>query len=328
MGMYVKELGNNRFLFQMAHEIDISRVIDGSPWSFNRAPLIFKRLTPGENPMESKLNHMDIWVQIHELQNGFRSERVVKDIGNYVGAFIKSDPNNFVGVWREYLRVRVTIDIDLPLKRKMKIKKKGGEWFWVTFKYEHVPTFCFICGVIGHSERFCPNLFKQEGELIERPYGAWMRAITKRATQNLGSKWLRSEPMVIRQSDNTNNGGARVGIVQRNDAVNQEKDKGTVSMNGEKSGLMDVDESSGNSNSNITDNLAPGGKGMASGITAGGVENGVGPDGGIEVIDPKRRRTEEEFNGLGYNVIMGFNQDGLSKNGQEAGSGLQARQQL
>lgn len=29
-GMYVKELGNNWYLFQMGHEIDISRVIEGS----------------------------------------------------------------------------------------------------------------------------------------------------------------------------------------------------------------------------------------------------------------------------------------------------------
>lgn len=169
----------------MAHEIDISRVTDGSPWSFNRAPLFFKRLTPGENPMENKIHHLYIWVQIHDMQNGFRSERVIKDIGNYIGIFVKSDQKNFAGDWREYLRVRVTIDIEMPLKRKMKIKKKGEDWFWVTFKYEHIPSFCFICGIIGHSERFCPRLFEREGKLTERPYGAWLRAITRRSAQTL-----------------------------------------------------------------------------------------------------------------------------------------------
>lgn len=48
---------------------------------------------------------------------------MVTDIGNYIGKFVESDPNNFVGVWREYFRVRVTIPLNVPLKRRMKLKK-------------------------------------------------------------------------------------------------------------------------------------------------------------------------------------------------------------
>lgn len=59
---------------------------------------------------------------------------------------MESCPSNFT-VWREYLRVRVTIDLEKPLKRRMKVKKSGNEWFWIVFKYENVPTFCFICGL-------------------------------------------------------------------------------------------------------------------------------------------------------------------------------------
>lgn len=43
-GMFVKELEPNLYLFQFYHELDINRVIDGSPWTFNRAQLIFERL--------------------------------------------------------------------------------------------------------------------------------------------------------------------------------------------------------------------------------------------------------------------------------------------
>lgn len=45
--------------------------------------------------------------------------------------------------------VRVEINIDKPVKRGLKIMKAGGEHFWVNFKYERAPTFCFLCGVIG-----------------------------------------------------------------------------------------------------------------------------------------------------------------------------------
>lgn len=134
--------------------------MEGSPWTFNRALLVSERLQAGVNPTDIKLNHLDICVQVHDLQTGFRFQRFIKDIGNYIGMFIQNDANNFTGVWKEFYRVHVRIDIEKPLRRKMKLKKKGGEWVWVNFKYEHAPTFCFICGTIGHLECFCPELFQ------------------------------------------------------------------------------------------------------------------------------------------------------------------------
>lgn len=122
-GMYVKQLEANRFMFQFYHEIDIKRVCDGSPWTFGRFQLVFARLKEGDNPRTISINDMDIWVQLHDMSTGFMSQRVVTDIGNYIGKFFESDPNNFVGVWREYFRVRVTIPLNVPLKRRMKLKK-------------------------------------------------------------------------------------------------------------------------------------------------------------------------------------------------------------
>ncbi|KAF4371759.1 hypothetical protein G4B88_030863 [Cannabis sativa] len=48
----------------------------------------------------------------------------------------------------------------------MRMKKTGGEWFYANFKYEHVPTFYFICSIIGHSENFCHKLFDTLAEEI------------------------------------------------------------------------------------------------------------------------------------------------------------------
>lgn len=98
------------------------------------------------------------------------SQRIVKDNGNYIGNFVESDPNNSVGVWREYLRVRVSISIEKPLKQRIKLKRSDEQWCWANFKYEGVPTFCFICGMTGHSEIFCERIFDISLEVIEKPY--------------------------------------------------------------------------------------------------------------------------------------------------------------
>lgn len=156
-GVYVKELKQDRYIFQFYHEVDIKRVIEGSPWTFGRFHLIFERMKVGDNPRTIPINKMLMWVQIHGLQSGFMSQRVVNDIGNYIGTFVESDPNNFIGVRREYLRVRVVIPIDVSLKRKMKLRRSNDQWCWASFRYEGVPTFCFVCGMMGHSEKFCES---------------------------------------------------------------------------------------------------------------------------------------------------------------------------
>lgn len=123
------------------------------------------------------------------MHAGFMSTEMVSYSGDYIGKFIQSDPNNFVGTWRDYLRVRVTIALDKPLKRRMKLRKSADNWCWVNFKYENVLTFCFICGFIGHSEKFCEKLFNTPNESIERPYGVWMRAESKRRNYTMGAQW-------------------------------------------------------------------------------------------------------------------------------------------
>lgn len=118
------------------------------------------------------------------------SERILKLVGDYIGGYIESCPRNFVGVWKEYMRVRVTADLAKPLKRRMKIRKTGDEWLWINFKYENVPTFCFICGLLGHSERYCGRLFDTPEHEIVKPYGIWMRAPLRRQTKLIGERWL------------------------------------------------------------------------------------------------------------------------------------------
>lgn len=97
-GVYIKSLEPNLFLFQFYHDVDINRVIEGSPWTYDRMQLVFERLKEGDVPRQVQLNKLDFWVQLHDIEHGFMSERVCRDVGNYIGEFLDSDKNNFVGV--------------------------------------------------------------------------------------------------------------------------------------------------------------------------------------------------------------------------------------
>ena len=185
--VFIKELDDNRFIFQFFHEFDIQRVVDGSPWYFNRKALIISRMSQDGNPRSVLLNTLDMWVQVYDLEIGHMNSSTLKAVGNYLGKFIATCPKNLLGTWRDFMRVRVTLALDVPLKRRMKIRKSATEFFWVTFRYENVPTFCFICGLMGHAEQFCPKRFDSSDGEVAQPYGDWMRAPLRRPAKLIGS---------------------------------------------------------------------------------------------------------------------------------------------
>lgn len=336
--MYIKEMDRNRYLFQFYHELDIARVIEGSPWTFGRFQLVFTRLKEGENPRTINIDKIDLWVQLHDMSTGFMSLKVVTDIGNYIGRFIESDVNNFVGVWRDYLRVRVSIDLNKPLQRRMKLKRNDANWCLVNFKYEDIPTFCFIYEMIGHSEKFCERIFDTPPNKIVKPYGAWMRAEPRRRHQTIGAKWLRQ------------GGGSPASSpmeeTQRKDVKVVTEDVAVGDYNPGKSGIQVV--------SMIPQNGVSGGENIGSGVIVGETSSNVttginlknnqaresielSEDSGLEITVSKRRRMEEPKLSGPIEKIGDEDADMLDtqnngnmvpKNLLQAGAALRARQSL
>ena len=76
----------------------------------------------------------------------------------------------------------------------MQLKRTRGEWFWVDFKYECLNVFCFICGLLSHTERNYLSLYDSEDGNVARPYGLWMKAPTRRGVINSSERWLRTAP--------------------------------------------------------------------------------------------------------------------------------------
>lgn len=296
-GVYIKELDSNLYLFQFYHELDVKRVLEGCPWSFNRRALVMARLKPGQNPRCIELNTMDLWVQVHDLKVGFMSESILKGVGNYIGQFVQSCPSNFAGVWREFMRIRVTIDLNKPLKRRMKLKIAGQDWFWIAFKYENVPSFCFICGIVGHTEKFCSQLFEKPIEEITKPYGVWMRAPLRKQVKPIGAKWLR----------NGGTGNSSGSIPGSQETRNTEDETNLYSKFTPEN--LQVVESGGNTGTNTVQTLNMGGNFSQPAVQttlAISVESVRKKDTGV--IETKKRRTDDgleaENMGLNKDVLM------------------------
>nr|GMD65554.1 ase inhibitor I13, potato inhibitor I [Ipomoea batatas] len=85
------------------------------------------------------------------------------------------------------------------------IKPATGVPFYIEFKYERLPTFCFICGLIGHNDRSCDELFEGRVKDTARNYGPELRATGRRSQPNAGQQWMLAELPRRRPNEETTN---------------------------------------------------------------------------------------------------------------------------
>ncbi|XP_074356284.1 uncharacterized protein LOC141695984 [Apium graveolens] len=97
-GVKIHDLGDMRYSFVFYHPLDVQKVVEGGPCSFEQGMLVYKQIARVEDPKAVPLNKVDIWVQVYDVPNGFVSESIFQSIANYIGSFVKSDTTNLNGV--------------------------------------------------------------------------------------------------------------------------------------------------------------------------------------------------------------------------------------
>lgn len=84
----------------------------------------------------------------------------------------------------KYRRVRLMIDVSKPLRRLQKISGKNNNIVSIEFKYERLPFFCFLCGIMGHSEKDC-HLAADEGSKKQLGWGHWLKVSPRKGRQKV-----------------------------------------------------------------------------------------------------------------------------------------------
>ncbi|KMT13573.1 hypothetical protein BVRB_4g083480 [Beta vulgaris subsp. vulgaris] len=94
-------------------------------------------------------------------------------IGDNIGEVLEVESDGIL--WDKSARLRVMLNITRPLRRIQKIKNSRGKVVVVEIKYERLPTFCYVCGIVGHIERDCVEVVEDcEGD--EKQWGPWIKA--------------------------------------------------------------------------------------------------------------------------------------------------------
>ena len=175
-GVQINEIGEEQFLAEFGDGRDKKRIMDMSPWTYEKQLILLKEFEGEQIPKDIQLWQSPFWVQIHNLPLHCRTRETGWAIGSKLGEVVEVDVTKLGVQWGKYLRVRVQLDVTKKLIRGKKIVVEGGEQRWILFKYERLPNFCYRCGMLSHGLRDCPK-GKVEAlpEISALQYRAWLR---------------------------------------------------------------------------------------------------------------------------------------------------------
>ncbi|XP_074339573.1 uncharacterized protein LOC141677486 isoform X2 [Apium graveolens] len=192
-GINIKDLKPGIFLFQFYHMDDLEWVLNGGPWTFDGGMLVLSKIGNGEDPLGVPLVNLQFWIQLVGVPSGLIMEAAGKQLGDFFGSFIAYDPINNTSIWRDFMRIKISIDVRQPLRRKKKICKRNGMESIVQGRYERLGDFCFICGLVTHTERICAKKMQLSIRDGGRERGAWLRFPARRAAGQERSRFLRDD---------------------------------------------------------------------------------------------------------------------------------------
>ncbi|PPD67275.1 hypothetical protein GOBAR_DD35844 [Gossypium barbadense] len=147
-------------------------------------------------------NHSPFWVRVSNIPMEYMDRDMALEVGNAIGEVLAIDWRDGDGGWTEYMRIRINIDINKPLRRVVHYIDHEGEEFVFAIRYEKLPRFCYICGLIGHTTQKCKEqMINNESQDNIFQYGNWLKVPVRVINQNNGL--LRNGIEMIKE-DNVN----------------------------------------------------------------------------------------------------------------------------
>jgi hypothetical protein len=101
-----------------------------------------------------EFTHSPFWVQVHNMplicMNNTMGTKIGKSLGEVDDIDVAGDGLG----WGRCLRICVRINLQDPLEHGRALQL-GGKSYWVNFRYEKLPMFCFNCGRVMHGSLGC-----------------------------------------------------------------------------------------------------------------------------------------------------------------------------
>jgi hypothetical protein len=158
-GMMVRSIGPNLFLVEFESQVELQRVVNGSPWTLGKKhAILLKRFDPMVMPADMVFDRLLLSVRIYGLPFRLMNSENGGPLAAMIGEVVKVEVDEKGRAWGEYLHVRIDVDISEPLMRCVAVESSSMKrTLYYEVRYEKLPLFCFSCDLVGHSSVTCPT---------------------------------------------------------------------------------------------------------------------------------------------------------------------------
>lgn len=163
----------------------MKRALAGTPWMVGKHAVILKVYDEKKlSASEIIFDRMELWVRMLNLPLGWTNQHRGLRAMNLIGQVVKMDVDEDGKASGAFLRARVSIELDKLLRRGVLLRmSRNEEAKWFQAQYEKLLFYCFVCGLLGHSEVECPQpVVRDEQGCL--PYDVQLRAPEERRIQS------------------------------------------------------------------------------------------------------------------------------------------------
>ncbi|TXG51048.1 hypothetical protein EZV62_023572 [Acer yangbiense] len=174
----IEVISGNTFSFTFKNASDRWQVLQGGPWSFDRALLVLEERVRKGDIQGMQFNKVAFWVQIHNVPLICMTAEIGIFLRGMIGEVKDIDTGRSGDCVRKYIRVRVVVQVDRPLRRILRVDViRDGKESVMLLKYEKLLDHCFWCGRLGHIVRDCLEVMIGDGpEDFDQLFGSWLKA--------------------------------------------------------------------------------------------------------------------------------------------------------
>ncbi|CAL1378174.1 unnamed protein product [Linum trigynum] len=153
----VKQIAYGLFEFVLPTEADKTWVLQRTPWVINDRILNVRAWTQQvSHHTFEELAVAPFRVQMWDVQDDCCTQHFGRKIASAtLGRVLEAGVFSCTDTNQKFIKVKTLLDFSKPLRSQIMASNEETGGFWIRFKYEHLPSFCYNCGRVGHYRQGC-----------------------------------------------------------------------------------------------------------------------------------------------------------------------------